>query len=302
MSFEIVPSVPDRLPDMARVMSIALKRPVSLPRLKRKFLIGGDAGQGYGFLLLDKGEPVGVAASIPYRFVAPDGEVVTGAQYCDFGLLPNYRGTGVFRDLCDRLHDDTRERGTAFSYAFTSEGSRAAMERFLDHTTHGKLCSFDITLSGKAGFLARLTDRACRTVGWRGASCDIAPAPRRPSGHTYAERGADFVQARRNAGLLFQRINGHAVMLRPGAVTIAALPENLDPTEIEPLLQALGHRARRAGTRTLRLMLAPDDPAYPVVDRIAGPSPGNLQPCVHIWDKRLAIESICFGFADYENF
>lgn len=302
MSLKIVPGVPDHLPDMARVMSIALKRDIPLGRFRRKYLVGGDAGQGFGYLAMDNGEAVGVAGCIPYRYVAPDGSPVMAAQYCDFGLLPAYRGTGLFHDLCRKLHDDAHERGAAFSFGFGNEGSRAAMERGMDHTTFDDLFSFEICLSSRTDFLARLKDRVRRTWGWRCANGKTAPEPRASAGHCHAERGPDFVRARIANGLRFLQINGHAIMVRPGAVTSVALPETLDPAEVEPLLEELGDVARRAGTRTLRLMLSADDPVFAAVDRIAGPSPGQLKSGVYIWDSRVSLNALSFGFADYENF
>lgn len=302
MNLEFISSVPDHLPEMARVMSIALQRDIPLPRLRRKYLVGGDAGQGYGYLIFDNGQAIGTAGSIPFRYLAPDGSPIVGAQYCDFGLLPAYRGTGLFHELCEKLHEDTRQRGAAFSFAFTSEGSRAAMERALDHTTIGDLCSFDICLSTHTRFFTRAKDRALRTVGWRSANGSSAPASRALAGQSHAERGADFVRTRIENGIRFLQINGHAVMVRPGSITSVALPETLDPTEVEPLLRDLSRMARRAGTRTLRLMLSPEDPIFAVVEQIAGPSPGRLKPCVYIWDARVSLDGLSFGYADYENF
>ncbi|WP_375175180.1 GNAT family N-acetyltransferase [Pseudooceanicola sp.] len=302
MSLTIVPGVPDRLPDMARLLSSALQREIPLRRLRRKYLSDGDAGRGQAHLLIDGGRAVGVAGYTLCRYVLPDGAVVTAAQYGDFALLPEYRGTGVFGDLCQNIHQTICERGAAFSFALTSEGSRAVMTRALNHQPMQDLHCFDIPLTSRSHLPVRVLDRARRSFGWRGAAVERAPSAFRTADSGHAERGDRFVSARRVAGIRFLEIEGHDVMIRPGSVSNVALPGDIDPAAVPGVLDALGRRARRAGTRVLRLMLTNDEPAFAHVDRIAGPAPGQLTYCARDISTGLDMARLRFGFADYENF
>lgn len=302
MTLDIIPSVPDHLPDMAAIMQTAMGRKFSVAKMRRKYLVGGDAGQGFGFLLMDQGKPVGVAGAVPYRFVGPDGKAIVSANFGDFGLFPEYRGTGAFHRLLQKLHDESRNRGAAIVIALCSEGSLAAMQRALGYETTHDLISFEMTLSEREDMFSRIQDRVRRELGWRGYSTQTPPAPKEAAGQYRAERGAAFVRTRLAGGARLLHIGGHPVMVRPGASTSVALSETLHPDEAAPLIAAVARHARRAGARSLRFMLSPNDPIFSEVNRLLGPSPGLFRICAHSWDPHIKVKDISVGFADYENF
>lgn len=306
MSFEILPCPPERMAEMAQVQAQVMQSPVSAQALARKYQHGGDGGPGLALLILHNGRPVGCTGAIPFRYVDPSGAPVLAAQPGDFALLPEFRGAGVFAEAMRLLEERMRDAGAQLSFGYCNEGSLKVLTRVLEHEVWGALDVFELVLSQRSGLLARISDRARRSLGWRAGACHEAPEPLwrggDPRGAWGAERGAAFVQARRATGCHFVSVAGHAVLVRPGVATKVALPETLDPAEVPAVLAEVAVRARRAGARILRITLSDRDPAHAPVRAAAGPALGQVMICAKADTPALPLSHLRFGYADYENF